>query len=83
MEVENTVDDIPTPTEMVEESSALPEDAVTHEPPPWAVELIAKVETLTDKVAELAPNPVAPLESLDDESDESPASLPWTHKTFF
>lgn len=74
---------------VVEEETALPDNAVTHDPPPWAEQLIQAVESLPDKIAAVMPNPVnpdVPLEGEDKDSgfdeDESPSRPPWTHRVF-
>jgi len=77
--------EIPVIDEVIAQEDALPEekDTVDHEPPPWANELIAKVEEIGDALAELAPNPVNPELDLDGVDDDSPVSEPWTHKKLF
>lgn len=87
-----------TPTEVVEDvveqETALPDDAVEHDPPPWAEQLIKAVEALPDRIAEALPNPVNPEVSPEDGgedaehgdeipgADESPSRPPWTHRGF-
>lgn len=71
--------------EIVEPGDPLPPNPVEHTPPPWAEELIAKVESISDALAEMAPNPVGPEVPGDpeptDDNDETPVALPWTHRS--
>ena len=78
--------------DVTEQPNALPDDAVSHEPPPWVETIIQAVESLPDKIAAALPNPVSsevvenPTEDETHESsdqgpgDESPAAKPWTHR---
>jgi len=69
--------------EITEETDALPDNAVDHEPPPWVESLIQKIEAIPDAVAAALPNPVSS-EAVSEvvEEDESPAKPPWTHRGF-
>lgn len=84
-----------SPADVVEEvtekqEDALPEHPAEHTPPPWAEQLIAAVESIPDKIAEMMPNPVNPEVGAEEHGeedsgfgeDESPESRPWTHRGF-
>lgn len=70
--------------EIVEEESALPEDVVEHDPPPWLEAIIERIEAIPDAVAAKLPNPVSAevVEPVVEQvvPDESPAKPPWTHR---
>jgi len=64
--------------------------------PPWVDELLTAVERIPDAIAEALPQPAAPEVELPaeepttedpapdtDDKDESPVSVPWTHKIPF